>query len=65
MRGGKRFITETKGRKGSGANASVKPRKNVKLSSEDWYRKAAAKLSIKATSVAAPPVSSLNNGRGR
>ena len=55
MRGGKHFITENKGRKQSRANVPVKPRKSVKLSSADWYRKAAAKLSIKGTSVAAPP----------
>jgi len=55
MRGGKHSMIQTKDRKRSSANESVKPRKSAKLSSEDWYRKAAAKLSIKGTSVAASP----------
>ena len=41
MRGGKQYLPANKDRK-QFAEKQPKPRKRVKFSSEDWYKKAAA-----------------------
>ncbi len=51
MRGGKRYIPVNKDRKRVQAK-SLKPRKSVKLNSEGWYQKAAARVGI----IAAPSI---------
>ena len=54
MRGGKRFFVANKVRKQTASKQS-KTKKSVKLSSTDWYKKAAASLSIKKSSVTPSP----------
>ena len=54
MRGRKQHLLSNKNRK-QFADKRAKPRKRVKLSSEDWYQKAAAALSIRNSLVTPSP----------
>ena len=54
MRGGKHYLVANKSRK-QNADKPSKTKKSVKLSSEDWYKKAAAALSIRNPLVAPSP----------
>ena len=55
MRGGKHYFASNKSTKHSPAK-SDKPKKSVKLSSQDWYKRTAAVMSIRRADVPSPSI---------